>query len=113
MASEEEKQYVCIREKQIGKHESEITELKARANFKDQRIEELSISMRDIDRKLDVIKEDIQQLYIKSVQDDSDIDNRVTALENTVKVLKWVSATALSFLAVVVAILTFSMMHLH
>ena len=113
MASEEDKKYICIHEKQLGKHETDITELKARANFKDQRIDELSASMRDIDKKLDVIKEDIQQLYIKSVQDDSDIDNRVTALENTVKVLKWVSATALSFLAVVVAILTFSMMHLH
>lgn len=113
MASEQDKKYICIHEKQLSKHETDITELKARANFKDQRIDELSISMKDIDKKLDVIKEDIQQLYIKSVQDDSDIDNRVTALENTVKVLKWVSATALSFLAVVVAILTFSMMHLH
>lgn len=113
MAVEENTKHLCVREKQLNKHESDITELKARANFKDQRIEELSIGMRDINTKLDSIKDDIQQLQLKSMQDDSDIDNRVAALENTVKVLKWVSATALSFLAVVVAILTFTMMHLH
>ena len=109
----EEKKHTCIREEQINKHEGDIVELKARADFKDQRIEDLKISMREVDKKLDDIKDEIQNLQMQSAKDDSDIDNRVTALENTVKVLKWASMTIISLMGVFIAFLSFTIMHLH
>ena len=113
MASKSEKKYVCIRDKQLGKHENDITELKVRSQFKEAKINELSLSMKEMNEKLDNITEDIQHLRQESMKDDSNIDNRVTALENTVKVLKWVSVTSLSFLGVIVAIFSFSLTYLH
>lgn len=103
----------CIKENQILKHENEIVELQTRADFKDRRITELNENIHEIDRKLDDIKDRLQELQLRSVVDDSDIDNRVTALENTVKVLKWVSATLVAFLGVAIAALSFSLTHLH
>lgn len=113
MAPKQEKDYVCIREQQLSKNEQDITELKTRAKFKDQRIDELNQNVRDMDKKLDEIKGEIQKLQLQSIQDDSNIDNRVTALENTVKVLKWASVTSISFLGIVIAFLSFAIMHLH
>ena len=106
-------EYVCIREKQINKHETAITELNARADFKEQRITDLHDNMEKMDKKLDNIQKQLQDLKMQSFKDDSDIDNRVTALENTVKVLKWITATALSALSVLIAVLAFALVHLH
>ena len=103
----------CIKEKQILKHENDIVELQTRADFKDRRISELNENIREMDKKLDDIKDRLQELQLRSVVDDSDIDNRVTALENTVKVLKWVSAVLVTFLGVAIAALSFSLTHLH
>lgn len=114
MAAEESNtKYVCIREKQINKHDSAIAELNARADFKEQRISDLHDNMEKMDKKLDNIQNQLQDLKMQSLKDDSDIDNRVTALENTVKVLKWITATALSALGVIIALIGFALIHLH
>lgn len=109
----ENSKYTCIREQQLSQHEAEITALKTRADYKEQQIHELNKSMHEMSEKLDDIKDDLQGIILKSIQDDADIDNRVTALENTVKVLKWISGFALSFLTVTVTVLAFAITHLH
>ena len=43
-----------------------------------------------MENKIDQLAEAVQELNMKSVQDDNDIDKRVTSLETTVNVLKWV-----------------------
>ena len=83
-------EYVCIREKQINKHSDEITELKARADFKEKRIDEISVKMQKINDKLDILDTKITDMMMKSVQDDNNLNQRVTSLENTVQVLKWI-----------------------
>lgn len=113
MASKQESKYTCIREAQISQHENDITQLKVRADFKEEDIKEIKADMEKMNNKLDNIDQKIEDFMRKSIKDDSNINNRVTALENTVKVLKWVVATCLSFIGVVVAVLTFAMMHLH
>lgn len=113
MSSNEEKKYVCVREKQISKHESAITELQTRANYREEQIKQLNENMKEMSKKLDEIKDDLSELKIQSLQDDSDIGKRVTALENTVKVLKWVSGISLTALSVFIAALSFAMMYLH
>lgn len=124
MASEEKTKYVCIREKQIGKHESDITELKVRADYKEHKIEELTLNMhdldnkiegkmRDMDEKLDKITESIDDLKLQSAKDDFDIDNRVKALESKLETLKWVIGSAIAILSVLVSILALVVTHLH
>lgn len=113
MASKQESKYTCIREKQLSQHENDITQLKVRADFKEETIKEIKADMEKMNDKLDNIDEKIETFMRKSIEGDSSINSRVTALENTVKVLKWVVVTCISFLGVVVAVLTFAMMHLH
>lgn len=82
-------EYVCIEKQQLAEHQTEITSLKARADYKELRIEELNDKIEKIDTKLDTISESMNQLILKSVTDDNELNQRVTSLENTVQVLKW------------------------
>ena len=109
----EEKKYVCIREKELNKHDTEIAKLKTRSVFKEEKINELSESMREMDKKLDHINDSIQELKLQSAQDDFNIDNRVKALESKLETLKWVTGSAVAILSVLVAILGFVMTFIH
>lgn len=113
MGPEEQKKHVCVRETQIGKHETEIAELKVRANYKEQMIEELKDSMHDMDDKLDKITDSLESLKLQSSRDDFNIDNRVKSLESKLETLKWVVGSALAILAVLVSILGLIITHLH
>ena len=66
MGSEDNKQYVCIREKQVNKHEVDIAELKARADFKDMRIDEIKSDMEEMNNKLDTISQSLSDLQRQS-----------------------------------------------
>ena len=85
-----DKPHVCIHEKRLGEAESRLVELETRADYKDKRIDDLKDKMDEIDDKLDKIADNVHLLQLQSVQDDNDIDKRVTALENTVVVLKYI-----------------------
>lgn len=113
MASNQEEKYVCIRDKQLGKHESDIAQLKVRADFKEESIKEVKADMEKMNDKLDAIDQKIEDFMKNSLEGDFGIDSRVTALESTVRVLKWVTVTSLSFLSVLIAVLAFAMTHLH
>jgi peptidoglycan hydrolase CwlO-like protein len=65
--------------------------LKNRADFKDKRIDELCDKMDKMEKKIDTINDNVNKIMLKSVQGDSEIDKRVTSLETTVNVLKWVT----------------------
>lgn len=106
-------EYTCIREKQINKHDSEIAALRTRADYKDNKIEELTKSMHEIDEKLDKITTNIQELKLQSAKDDFNIDNRVKALESKLETLKWVTGSAIGILGVLVAILALVISHIH
>lgn len=113
MVSNQKDQYTCIREKQLGKLEKDVTQLKVRADFKEESIKEVKADIEKMNDKLDAIDEKIGEFVRKSIEDDFNIDNRVTALESTVRVLKWASVTSISFLGVLVAVFAFALTHLH
>ena len=77
-------EYECHHEELLQDHSLKLTELEKEVQFKKEKIDQLQKSMEKIDKKLDKI---IQ----RSEEKDSDIDKRVTSLETTVKVLKWVT----------------------
>jgi len=89
MKMSDDASYVCVESEKLSNHSRKIAELETRANYKDKRIDELYSKMEDIDSKLDKIADNVHFLQIQSVQDDNDIDKRVTSLENTVSVIKY------------------------
>ena len=84
-------EYDCIHESLIQSHSTDIESLKTRADYKDKRIDELYDKMEKMENKIDTINENVNTIMMKSVQGDSEIDKRVTSLETTVNVLKWVT----------------------
>ena len=76
--------YDCHHEELLNSHSLKLAELEKEVEFKREKIDQLQSSMEKIDKKLDKI---IQ----RSEDKDSDIDKRLTSLETTVKVLKWLT----------------------
>ena len=77
-------EYECVHEELLQNHSLKLAELEKEVEFKKEKIDQLQTSMEKIDKKLDKI---IQ----RSEEKDNDIDKRVTSLETTVIVLKWVT----------------------
>ena len=83
--------YDCVHESLIQSHSTDIQSLKTRADYKDKRIDDLYDKIEKMENKIDTINENVNTIMMKSVQGDSEIDKRVTSLETTVNVLKWVT----------------------
>lgn len=83
--------HICIKDEQLQGQSRKIAELEARANYKDERIEQIIQDQKRMEDKIDDLTEAVSQLKYQSLQDDKDIDKRVTTLESTVSVLKWVT----------------------
>ena len=77
-------EYECHHEELLQSHSLQLRELQTEVKFKKEKIDALQDSMEKIDKKLDKIIE-------RSEEKDSDIDKRLTSVETTVKVLKWVT----------------------
>lgn len=106
-------EYVCIREKQVQKHETDIAELKVRADFKEKQIEEIKTDIKEVSEKLDGVNEKLDQWQHQSEQDDFNIDTRVTQLETTQNTLKWVVGIGLTCIGTAVAVLGLFLTLLH
>lgn len=84
-------EYDCIHEELIQSQARDMERLKTRQELKEKRIDELYDKMEKMENKIDTINENVNTIMMKSVQGDSEIDKRVTSLETTVNVLKWVT----------------------
>ena len=80
----------CKFEEQIINQSRKISEIEAHVDYKDKRIDEIILDQKRMEDKIDNIAEVVNQIQLQSVVDDKDIDNRVTSLETTVRVLKWI-----------------------
>ncbi len=100
-------EYQCIRESQINHHEVDIAELKTRIEYKHQRLDEMKESIDRLDHKLDKIDHCLSEMKLQSERDDFNIDNRVTTIESTIKVLKWIVAIGLTAAGTAITVLTF------
>ena len=81
----------CIHEEQIQGQSRKIAELETKATYKEQAIIDLKKDMKDLNDKMDKLSEDVNNFLLQSVNDDKDIDKRVTSLESTVSVVKWIT----------------------
>ena len=72
----------CIQhEEQIQENAKKIAELEAKNGFKAQRINELIEDNKRIESKIDTLTESVNKSILASVQGDSDLKERVLALE--------------------------------
>lgn len=83
-------EHLCPHEEEFQNYGKKIAELEAHVNYKDKRIDELIEDQKKMDSKMDKIDDKIDMIMMKSIQGDNDVNQRVTSLETTVKVLKWV-----------------------
>ena len=90
--------YECLHEELLQDHSLQLKELETEVGFKKEKIDKLQQSVEKIDEKLD-------NLIRQSERDDFSIDKRVTSLENTIKVLKWVVAIGLTSIGTAVTII--------
>ena len=100
-------EYVCIHEDKLQEAETKLAHLGSRMEFKEEKIDQIIKDFVKMDEKLDKITESIHQLQLDSAQDDFNINNRVTQLETTVKVLKWVSVFLVSVVVMAISLATF------
>lgn len=80
----------CFHEDIFQEHARKIEALETKANYKEEMIKELKQDMKDLNDKMDKLSEDVNEAIRNSITGDNEIDRRVTSLETTVKVLKWV-----------------------
>lgn len=100
-------EYVCIHEDKLQEAETKLAHLESRMEFKEEKMDQIIKDFVKMDEKLDKITESIHQLQLDSAKDDFNIDNRVTQLETTVKVLKWVSVFLVSVVVMAISLATF------
>ena len=71
-------------EEQIQENSREIAELKARANYKDKRINELIEDNKRIETKIDKLTETVNSVVVNSIKDDNDLREEVTKLKTKI-----------------------------
>lgn len=77
----------CLHEDKINK----ITELEAKAEYKEKRIEELYDKMDKLETKLDNLNENINTLILQSTKDDKELELRLKAIETELALQKQIS----------------------
>lgn len=93
-------------EKKVEEHTVLIQELKDEIDFKRWKIDTLI-------EKIDNLTKVVQEIQLSQLKDDSDIKNRVTGIESTIKTLKWVTGIGLSIVGTAIAVLGFVITFLH
>ena len=100
-------EYICIHEDKFQEAETKLAQLESRMEFKEEKMDQIIEDFKSMDKKLDKITDNIHQLQLDSAQDDFNINNRVTQLETTVRVLKWVSVFLVSVVVMAISLATF------
>ena len=78
-------------EEQIQENSRKISSLETRADYKEKRIDELYTKMEKMDGKIDEINKNVNTIIQSSIESDNQLELRLTKLETTVRVLKWIT----------------------
>ena len=96
----------CIKENQIQNQSRKIAELEAHSEFKDQRITDLTNSLKEMDNKIDKINDNVNQLVLQSRTDDKELELRLKAIETELVMQKQATKDNYARLSMFIAILT-------
>ena len=86
-------------EAKVEEHSLQIQQLHDEVDFKKWKIDSLI-------EKIDNLTTVVQQIQLNQIEDDSDIRNRVIAIESTLTTLKWIVGVGLSGLSIIVAFIS-------
>lgn len=99
-------EYDCIHEQQIQSQSRKIERLEARADFKEQRIEELNIKMDRLNEKFDTVIQGFNDLKMQSKTDDKDLELRLKAIETELELQKETTKSNYAKLSAIIAVIT-------
>ena len=83
-------------EKKVDEHSIQIQELHDEIDFKKWKIDSLIT-------KIDNLTDVVQQIQLNQIKDDSDIKNRVIALESALTNTRWFIGIGLTILGLIIA----------
>lgn len=83
-------------EEKVDEHSLQIQELHDEIDFKKWKIDSLI-------EKIDNLTTVVQQIQLNQLKDDNDIMNRVTALESSLKTMRWVTGVGLTMVGLLIA----------
>ena len=83
----------CIRDEQIQNHSRLIEGLKARADYKDKKLDEFNDKMDKMEVKIDKLADSVNTLVLQSTKDDQDLELRLKAIETELAIQKQTSTT--------------------
>ena len=75
----------------IQDNTKDIASLQTRADYKEKRIDELYDKIEKMETKIDKINDNVDKIVQSSIKSDNELELRLTKLETTVKVLKWIT----------------------
>ena len=78
-------------EQQIQDLARKTSALETRADYKEKRIDELYDKIEKMENKIDNINENVNKIVQSSIESDNKLEQRLTKLETTVRVLKWIT----------------------
>ena len=78
----------CVHEEQIRGISRKTSELEANAKYHEKHLDELNLSLKDLQHSIDNISDTINEFILKSVNDDSDLKKYITTLENRIVTLE-------------------------
>lgn len=90
---DEQRTHVCIRDEQIQNHSRLLEGLKARADYKDKKLDEFNDKMDKMEIKIDKLADSVNTLVLQSTKDDQDLELRLKAIETELAIQKQTSTT--------------------
>ena len=72
----------CVHEEQIRGISRKTSELEANAKYHEKHLDELTVSIKELQHSIDNISESINEVILKSVNDDNTLKERVTVVNN-------------------------------
>jgi len=89
----EQKACPCTREEQIQNHSRLIEGLKARADYKDRKMDDFNDKMDKMEIKIDKLADSVNTLVLQSTKDDQNLELRLKAIETELEIQKQTSTT--------------------
>ena len=81
-------EHTCIHEELLQNHSLKIKELSTKSEYKEQSIMELKEDLKEINRKIDAINENINKLMLNSKTGDTDLELELQTIKTELKNLK-------------------------
>ena len=78
----------CVHEEQIRGISRKTSELEANAKYHEKHLDELNLSIKELQHSIDGISDSINEFVLKSINNDSDLKEYVTGLENRIIMLE-------------------------